>query len=302
MANTVNVPVQFKRTSISGKVPNTTNIPLAGEPAINMADGIMYVSTGSDVFPVGANNVNLNVSNTANLNIIAANGTIGVDGQVLTSNGSGVYWATKVGYSGSMGYTGSLGYTGSIGYTGSQGTAGTTGFTGSQGSIGYTGSSGGGGGVTALAGTANQISVSAATGNVTISFPSTVNIGILKGTQIFEIVSGVTPSLSGGVASFDCSTSQVFDVTMTNINQNFTANFTNLNLAANTATTVSLILRQGNTGWYANAVQIGGVGQTLNWQGGSTPSATANKKDIIAFNITNISGTYTTYSQLVSFG
>ena len=142
MANTVNVPVQFKRTSISGKVPNTTNIPLAGEPAINMADGIMYVSTGSDVFPVGANNVNLNVSNTANLNIIAANGTIGVDGQVLTSNGSGVYWATKVGYSGSVGYTGSFGYTGSIGYTGSQGLTGYAGSFGYTGSLGYTGSIG----------------------------------------------------------------------------------------------------------------------------------------------------------------
>mgnify|MGYP003352972002 FL=1 len=107
-----------------------------------MADGIMYVSTGSDVFPVGANNVNLNVSNTANLNIIAANGTIGVDGQVLTSNGSGVYWATKVGYSGSVGYTGSFGYTGSIGYTGSQGLTGYAGSFGYTGSLGYTGSIG----------------------------------------------------------------------------------------------------------------------------------------------------------------
>jgi len=243
--------------------------------------------------------------NTTGWTVTANLGPVGYTGSAGGGGGGG--YTGSIGYTGSQGttgFTGSIGYTGSqgAGYTGSQGTAGTTGFTGSQGSIGYTGSSGGGGGVTALAGTANQISVSAATGNVTISFPSTVNIGILKGTQIFEIVSGVTPSLSGGVASFDCSTSQVFDVTMTNINQNFTANFTNLNLAANTATTVSLILRQGNTGWYANAVQIGGVGQTLNWQGGSTPSATANKKDIIAFNITNISGTYTTYSQLVSFG
>ena len=45
-------------------------------------------------------------------------------GQVLTSNGTAVYWET-----GSSGYTGSqgVGFTGSTGYTGSRGTDGVIG-------------------------------------------------------------------------------------------------------------------------------------------------------------------------------
>ena len=68
-------------------------------------------------------------------------------GQVLTSNGTVVYWET-----GSGGYTGSqgVGFTGSTGYTGSRGTDGvigyngSVGFVGSKGDLGYTGSVGSG--------------------------------------------------------------------------------------------------------------------------------------------------------------
>ena len=68
-------------------------------------------------------------------------------GQVLTSNGTAVYWET-----GSGGYTGSqgVGFTGSTGYTGSRGTDGvigyngSVGFVGSKGDLGYTGSAGAG--------------------------------------------------------------------------------------------------------------------------------------------------------------
>ena len=79
-------------------------------------------------------------------------------GQVLTSNGTAVYWDTGGGgYTGSAGYTGSrgtdgiVGYNGSVGFTGSIGSIGFTGstgagFTGSTGSLGFTGSAGTGGG------------------------------------------------------------------------------------------------------------------------------------------------------------
>jgi hypothetical protein len=99
----------------------------------------------------------------------------------------------------------------------------------------------------------------------------------------------------------------VFEVNMTNIGANFTANFSNLNLPSGYCTTVTIVLKQGSTsGWYPSALQIGGVAQTSGtnwfWQGGSTPTGTANKKDVVAYSITNNGGTYTTYAQLVSFG
>lgn len=67
MANNFFPPLLHKRTSVSGKIPNTSIIA-AGEISINMADGILYSTNGLNVFPVGANNVNINVSNTIVVN------------------------------------------------------------------------------------------------------------------------------------------------------------------------------------------------------------------------------------------
>lgn len=107
MANNV---LQVKRTSTSGRAPNTTGSYAtnsqyisAGEFALNMADGILYSSNGSAVIEVGANNTNVRVTGTLTVNAISSNGTVGTAGQVLTSNGSTTYWSTVTGGSGSPG-------------------------------------------------------------------------------------------------------------------------------------------------------------------------------------------------------
>lgn len=94
-----NNKIQVKRTSTSGRTPNTTNSGnaqyiAAGELALNMADGILYTSNGSVLLPVGANNVDVNVSNTLTVKAVSANGGNGSSGQVLTSNGTATYWST----------------------------------------------------------------------------------------------------------------------------------------------------------------------------------------------------------------
>ena len=137
-----NTVVQVKRTAISGRPANTTTIPNPGELALNMTDGILYSTNGSIIFEIGANNTNVRVSNTLTVKAISANSSVGVEGEVLTSNGSGVYWRTVTGYAGSQGYTGSVGYAGSQGYTGSVGYVGSKGDIGFTGSLGYTGSQG----------------------------------------------------------------------------------------------------------------------------------------------------------------
>ena len=75
MANNI---VQVKRTTVSGRQPNTTGsyatnsqYIAAGEFALNMADGILYSSDGSAVIEVGANNTNQNI--TGNLAISTNN-------------------------------------------------------------------------------------------------------------------------------------------------------------------------------------------------------------------------------------
>jgi hypothetical protein len=59
---------------------------------------------------------------------------------------------------------------------------------------------------------------------------------------------------------------------------------------------------QGATGYGPNALQIGGVAQTINWQGGSLPAApTANGVDVMTFSILNNSETYTVLGQVTGF-
>jgi hypothetical protein len=83
---------QIKRTGIAGRQPNTTNSSNSayidvGELALNFSDFILYSSDGNTAFEIGANVTNQNITGT-----LSANGSFGSNGQVLTSNGSGIYW------------------------------------------------------------------------------------------------------------------------------------------------------------------------------------------------------------------
>jgi hypothetical protein len=97
-----------KRTSTTGRQPNTTGSYAtnsqyisAGELALNMTDQILYTSDGTNLITVGANVVNKRVTGNATINAIIANNSLGLNGQVLTSNGSTIYWSTVTGGTGS---------------------------------------------------------------------------------------------------------------------------------------------------------------------------------------------------------
>lgn len=97
---------QLKRTSVSGRTPNTTNSSNtsfidAGELAVNLTDKKLFSSNGVAAFEVGSNLSSLSVTGTTTLNAISANGVLGDPGQVLASNGSSVYWTAQTGGGGS---------------------------------------------------------------------------------------------------------------------------------------------------------------------------------------------------------
>jgi len=102
-----------------------------------------------------------------------------------------------------------------------------------------------------------------------------------------------------GTVQHNCALGHIFY--HTSPDANWTANFTNLNLSSNYATAVTLVIVQGGTGYYPSAVQIGGVAQTLNWQGNTTPTPSTNRTDVVTFSIINNSGTYTVLGQLTGF-
>jgi len=108
-----------------------------------------------------------------------------------------------------------------------------------------------------------------------------------------------TKTSATGVVVHDCSSGHIFY--HTSLSADFTANFTNLDLLTTYGTNVTLVLVQGATARIPTAVQIGGVAQTLLWQGGSAPSGTNNGTDVVSFSILNNAGTYTVLGQLVGF-
>ena len=93
--------LQIKRSSITGRTPNTTNSGnstyiAAGELAVNLTDGKLFTSNGSTLITVGSNLDSLSVNSVSITGQITVNSSVGAAGQILTSGGGAgnVYWST----------------------------------------------------------------------------------------------------------------------------------------------------------------------------------------------------------------
>jgi hypothetical protein len=119
--------------------------------------------------------------------------------------------------------------------------------------------------------------------------------GVFTGTEeTFDTLTGAT-----GTVIHDCDNGHIFYHTTPVAD--WTVNFTNLGLTAEHATTLSIVISQGATAYIPTAVQIGGVAQTLLWQGGAQPTGTTNGTDVVSFSVLNDGGTYVVLGQLVDF-
>ena len=146
-----------------------------------------------------------------------------------------------------------------------------------------------------------------ATGNVTTAGNLNGTIGTLSNVSFsgFTTLSQTTEVLSSksgatGIVVHDLSGGTTFY--HSTVAANFTANFTNVPTTQNRTIVVVLIIAQGATPYYANAVQINSVAQTVNWVNSIVPTATANKKEIVSFTLINVSGSWTVTGSLSSFG
>jgi hypothetical protein len=135
-----------------------------------------------------------------------------------------------------------------------------------------------------------------ATGNIT-------STGTITG-NILKIEDGVHEKFqeladATGTVTHDCSAGNIFY--HSSPDANWTVNLTNLNLSESYATTVTIIIDQGNTGYYPSALQVGGAAQTINWQGNTTPTPSTNRLDVVSFSILAVSGGYIVFGQLTGF-
>lgn len=132
---------------------------------------------------------------------------------------------------------------------------------------------------------------------VAVSTADITGYGVFTGTEeSFATLTGAT-----GTVAHDCDNGHIFYHTTPAAD--WTANFTNLDLSADRATTLALVVEQGGTAYIPNAIEIEGVSQTILWQDGSVPSGNANGTDVISFSILNRddSTTYVVMGQLVGF-
>ena len=108
-----------------------------------------------------------------------------------------------------------------------------------------------------------------------------------------------TTNAASGVTALDCNNGHIFY--LTSPSGDVTANFTNLYLNDDYATSLTVVVNQGVTPREVTAIQIEGTGQTINWQGGSAPTGTANGIDVFSFTILRDNSSYIVLGQMVDF-
>jgi hypothetical protein len=135
-----------------------------------------------------------------------------------------------------------------------------------------------------------------------VSLGSLLSLNVL-GTTALRQTTEVSIAITGatGVVTHDCSAGTIF-VHGTPA-AGFTPNFTNVALTANRVTSIALLVQQGVTPRVPTAVQINGVLNTVNWQGGIAPTGNASKRDLLNFTLIS-SGTsiFTVLGSLASYG
>jgi hypothetical protein len=109
-----------------------------------------------------------------------------------------------------------------------------------------------------------------------------------------------TKTTATGTVTHDFSTGAIFY--HSSISASFTANFTNVPETNNRTIVISLILAQGATPFIPNAVQIGGVAQTIKWQDNTVPTGNASKVDIASFSLIRTGSAWTVLGGLSTYG
>jgi len=113
----------------------------------------------------------------------------------------------------------------------------------------------------------------------TLDYTTTENLKINSGAQEkYQTIAN-----ANGTVTHNCANGQLFYHDTPD--DNWTADFTNLELTNGYATTLTLVINQGANGYYANTVEINNSNTTINWQGNTNPIASNNRKDVLTFSL-----------------
>ena len=131
------------------------------------------------------------------------------------------------------------------------------------------------------------------------TFTAVAASGLVTLTQSQDFV--VAKTSASGVVIHDFTESNIWE--HSSITSNFTINLVNTPTTNNRTITISLILTQGGTPYYATALQINGVSQTVRWSTvTSNFTPTANRKEVQTFTLIRAGSSWTATTQLLSYG
>ena len=139
------------------------------------------------------------------------------------------------------------------------------------------------------------------TGN-TGPVPTNVNSLTVNGTLSVQEIQELATARTGatGVVTHNWLNGAIFY--HTGLVSNFTCNIISLPLTANRSYVVVLILDQGATPYYASAVQINGISETMKWPNAFVPPVNANRTEVQSLTLYYTGSTWIVLSQLTSFG
>jgi len=128
--------------------------------------------------------------------------------------------------------------------------------------------------------------------NLSVSGTSILT-GLVTSTFSTEVIQ--TKTAATGVVTHDITSGTSFY--HTSPSANFTANFTNVPTTNDRVIVTALVITQGATAYIPSAVQIDGTGQTIKWNGGTAPTGSASKVDIISFSLIRTGSTWIVFGQ-----
>jgi hypothetical protein len=111
--------------------------------------------------------------------------------------------------------------------------------------------------------------------------------------EIREVVSSV--SISSGTLTCNYNNAGVFYIaSMSGVDADFAVDVTNIPTDNNYAITISIIVNQGDTGYYPSTLKInsGGLNETIRWVNDTAPSVNASKIDIYNFTLIRVSSAW----------
>lgn len=145
----------------------------------------------------------------------------------------------------------------------------------------------------------------ATTGSGTIVGNEVIS-GSLVVTGSVTIVGSITERLtlkigSGSAAiNFDYNSGSIFYLSGSLGTNTF--NVQNIPTTTNRSTALTFVIEQGATPYSASAYQFDGVGQTVKWSNGATPSGNANKTDVIGLTAFRSGSSWNILGTLSTFG